>query len=37
MLSEKEFYQEVYDSLLCGYYEEYRLSWVPDFCDPDSP
>lgn len=37
MLSEKKFYQEVYDFLLCGYYEEYRLSWVPDFCDPDSP
>ena len=36
MLSEKEFYQEVHDSLLANMYEEYRLSWVPDFCDPNS-
>ena len=37
MLSEKEFYREVHDSLLAGMHEEYRLPWVPDFCDPDSP
>ena len=24
-------------ALLAGMFEEYWLSWVPDFCDPDSP
>lgn len=37
MLSEKEFYQEVHDSLLANMFDEYRLPWVPDFCDPESP
>lgn len=37
MLSEKEFYKEVHDSLLMGFFEEYRLSWVPDFTDPNCP
>ena len=37
MLSEKDFYQKVYDSMLADMYKEYRLEWVPDFCDPESP
>ena len=37
MLSEKDFYQKVYDSMLADMYKEYRLPWVPNFCDPDSP